>query len=261
VLLTKVSPIIDKILLFFVSVVFAIAIAGYFSRDTLLISITAITLALSLTALVGFYKERKTGITPKKERDIELALLQFYLEPKVFAFDTVFSALNTRYNCKISNSNNNDFIVLNSTAVYTYLTPKQLDFAEFCTIYNSRPNIESLKKLVIITAKGKHSSLARELSVLELDIAIEILSSEQTYNLLERLNALPPTKHKLKPTRLTAKEFLVGALSPKATRRYLLTSLLLISSSFFMPISIYFMIFGAICLLLAILSKINIFRQ
>ncbi|MCL2847208.1 MAG: hypothetical protein FWE13_00455 [Firmicutes bacterium] len=251
---TRTSTTIDKFLLFCVSGVLAIAIAGYFSRDTWLIALVSITSAFSITALVSFYKEKKN--TKIKNKKVDLALMQFYFKDKQFAYDTIFNALSTRYKCR----NDVEFIIVNETiAVYPYLVPKTLSFEKFCEILGNLPN--DYKRLVIVTTKGKGSSFSKEMALLDLSIDVKVLSSEKTYNLLKQLDGLPKNEHNLKPNRRTAREFLVAALSPKAARRYLFTALLLIGSSFFMPISIYFMIVGGLCLLLAVLSKLNIIER
>jgi len=249
-MLTKVSPVIDKLLLFLVSVFFAIAVAGYFIRDTLLIALVAITSALSVTALVGLYKDKKNKGT--KQKEIELSLLQFYFKTKDFALDALCNALSRRYKCKIYG----EFIIINDIAIYPYLKPKALDLETFCSVFSKL--LPSSKRLVVVTSKGKHPGLSKDIDMINLPFEVTFLSGEQTYTLLERLKGLPKIEYELKPARRTAKEFFKGALSPKVARRYLLTALLLIASSFFMPTSIYFMLFGAICLLLAVLSKINI---
>jgi len=248
---SKTSVAIDRGLMFLVSAFFAIAIAGYFTRDTIMIALVALPLALSSTALVGFYKERKAkGLHSKTA---ELTMVQFYLKPKNFALDTVFNALQSRYKCV----KNGEFIIVNdSIAVCVSIPPSALRLEKFCAVFSKLP--PATKRLVFITAKGRHSSLARDIAQIDLNVEIKVLSCEQTHILLDRLNSLPDINYNLKPARRSAKEFFVAALSPKASRRYLFTALLLIGSSFFMPTSIYFIIFGAICLLLAIISKIDV---
>ena len=251
-IISKISPIVDKILLFLTAVFFTIAIAGFFSRDFLFISLVAITCALSVTALVSLKKEKKVSINPKI---IHEAMLQFYFKEKAFAFDTIKNALSIRYGVSVDEQ----YIMLNNlTAVHVCISNTPLCFDRFCTIYRECPM--AVKRLVIVTSVGANVDTQKLIAAIMLGIEVEIINGEMLYKMLDRLNALPVIDIRFKAARRTAREFLAYALSPKATRRYLFTALVLIGSSFFMPSSVYFLVFGALCLGLALLSKSNIIK-
>ena len=242
----RVSGVVDRALLFLVMVFFSIAIAGYFSRDSFIIIVAGITAALSITALIGFKKNKKAGIAANSVKEV---MLQFYLNPKAFTQDTIFNALASRYTVTKSD----DFIMVKRVAIYPYLYPKSLNFVDFCQIFSTRP--KSANRLILLTARGQESEVKEAIAALDLKINIDILHADEVYTLLEKLNGLPPIQYTAVKKRRGISTFFTAALQPINAKRYLLTAALLIGSSFFMPSSIHYIIIAAICITLAVLCK------
>ena len=246
---TKVSHLIDRALLFLVTAFFSIAVTGYFSRDPVTIITAGITSALAITALIGMLQTRKAEVNPKPVKE---TMLQFYLNPESFGYDTVFSALSRRYKPEPCGK----YIVVSRTAVYPYLAPKALTLAMFCEIFSGAP--PDIKRLVILAAQGQDIETHKTVPLLPFEIPVTVLDGEQTYKLLECLGGLPEIKFKSKAGKRTFKQFFAHALSPKTSKRYLLTALLLIGSSFIMPSGVYYIIVAAVCIALSVLAKIDV---
>jgi len=246
----RISYFADKMLLFVVTAFFGIAIAGYFSRHTPTILLVGLTTALSVVSLIKLNQARKKSAIVSK--NLKEVLLQFYLAPQDVNRSAIAEALSSRYTVE----NSGDYMLINGTAVYTYLNPAPLKFDEFCSIYAHRPHWA--KKLIFLTAAGLTPETSRSVAAIALPTPVTFFSPEQLYILLQQLDALPQIVIPFKKNQRSLKEFLSHALSPRIARRYLLTALLLIGSSFFMPSSIYFMIIGSACIVLAILAKMDI---
>ena len=247
---SRISTSIDRVLSFFVTAFLGIAVAGFFVRDTATIIMVGATSALCITALIGLRGHKKTGVDNKL---IKQTMTQFYLKSDAFSFDAVLQALKSRY--KTANTDG-EYILVNHIAVYPYLKPKQLSVEQFCTIFKTAP--EGIKRLVILTANGITNETQRFIAGLTLKPFIATTKPEQTYKLLKRLGHLPHIEFKPKPARRSIRVFAAQALSPPAARRYLMTALILIGSSFFMPASIYFLVVGSICVVLSILAALDV---
>ena len=246
----KLSELIDRALLFLVTAFFSIAVAGYFSREPLVIITVGVSSALLVTALLGFLlKKRKPTISVK---EVEETMLQFFLQGNEFCLDTVFHALQTRYEPE----KHTEYILVNQTAVYPFFSPEPLSFVQFCALY-AKLNIAGIRRILILTAAGTDAQTAKTASLLP-NPPVIFLNGEQTFRLLQKLGGLPEIKIMLKSKKRSFKDFLIHALSPKTCKRYLFTAFLLIGSSFFMPSSLYYIVIAAICIVLTILSKLNI---
>jgi len=242
---------VDKTLLFLVSGFLSIAVAGFFVRDTAIIIVVGITAALAITALVGLYQNKKLSSCDSKL--IKTCMVQFYLKEDSFALDTVFSALKVRYKNAALVGN---YVVINRIAVCPYLKPKPLSVENFCSIYKDAP--KDINRIIVLTANSASPETKNFIASLELKPFVYISKPTQTYLLLKHLHSLPKTEFKPKPARRTIRLFFAEALSPPAARRYLMTAILLVGSSFFMPASIYFLVVGSLCVVLSVLAALDV---
>ena len=248
---TKVSLAIDRLLLFLVTAFLGFAVASFFSRDSILIIMVGVTIALCLTSLVTLRRHKKqSGLDAKA---IKLSMLQFFLKPTEFALDTVFNALKGRYkDAKVTGG----YIVIKRVVVYPHLHPKQLTVEKFCDIYKNLPT--GARRLIILTGNGISVEASRFIASTDFKTFVTVLKPDRVYTLLNRLSSLPHIEFNHKPARRTIRLFFKEALSPPVARRYLLTALLLIGSSFFMPASIYFIVVGSVCVVLSVLAALDV---
>jgi len=246
---SKFSDITDRILLFIVTMFFATAVAGFFSRDTVVILAAAFASAFCVTALIGLLRKNRRSDIPRRE--FEETMLQFFCQKEDFAFDTVFTALSKRYHAE----KRDGYILINRTAVYPRLSPAPLTLAWLYGIYAGRA--DNIKRIVILTAAGAERGVLPIAALLG-GISVTVLGGDDSYRVLRKLNSLPEITVKLDKKKIKPKEFLLRALSPVSAKRYLFTALFLIGSSFILPNSIYYIAVAAICLGLAFLSKINL---
>ena len=242
---------VDKTLLFIVSGFLAIAVAAFFVRDLATIIVVGVTIGLSVTALVSIYQAKK--ISPCGAKQIKECMMQFYLNKDDFSLQTVLNALKVRYkNAAIDG----DYILIDKVAVFAYLKPKALSVDGFCDIYKNAP--KNINRIVVLTANGISNDAKNFVASINLKPYAFVSKPSQTYMFLKHLHALPMLEYKLKSNRRTIKLFFAEALSPPAARRYLMTAILLIGSSFFMPASIYFLVVGSLCVLLSVLAALDL---
>jgi len=251
------AVIFDRVLLFIVAGFFAIAIAGYFTRDLFTILVTGITSALCVSALLSLRASKKKSNIDKKA--LTEMMQQFYFKDEQFALDSTLTALSNRYKyTKIERG----FVITNKLAIYPHLKPKTFRMIDFCEVFKKLPS--DIKKLVVLCSLPPHIETKNIINGIELGVTVILATPEQSYRLFRRLNSLPKTEYKRKKSKQGIKSFVSLMFMPRTARRYLLTALLLIGSSFIMPASIYFIIVGALCLVFAILAKLDIaqrFRQ
>ena len=242
---------VDKTLLFVVSGFLAIAIAGFFVRNVATILVVGVTVALSLTALLSLRLHKKQSSIDSKL--IKECMVQFYLRDDAFCIDSIFSAIRVRYKNAILNG---EFTMIGKIAIYAYLKPRPLSVEKFCDIFKQVP--KGTRRVIILTANGTSTETRSFVGGLVLKPYVFTSSAVQTYLLLKKLHSLPIVEFKRKPARRTAKLFFCEALSPPAARRYLMTALLLVGSSFFMPASIYFLVVGSVCVVLSVLAAMDV---
>jgi hypothetical protein len=248
---SRFSDITDTVLMFAVSLFFGCVVTGYFSRETAVILAAGLACAFSVTALAAVLKDRRKPDIGKQE--YEETWLQFFAGGEDFGFDTVLSALTKRYQ---EAARARGAIVCGKTGVYLHLKPERLTVSRLFTCY-ADAKAAGYQKLVVLTAAGAESDAARTAKLLP-EPSAAVLNGEETYRILRKLDGLPPVKFKLKKDKTGVKQFFLRAVSPVCTKRYLLTALFLVGSSFLLPQPVYYMAAAAVCLVLTLLSKIDL---
>lgn len=247
-----IAGIIDNILTFLTATFFAVAVAGYFSRDYKVIIAAALTSAVCITALTDILREKRKPLENPKIKEV---LTQFIYNDENFAFEHICAALGKKFTVE----KRDKFILVNGvTAVFVRLKPNKISGSAISYIYGDARNVA--KKIVILSVDGADPDCLRIAEALP-DPKIFVFDGEKTFRLLEFLEALPETEIVLKRKKSSVAEFFRACISPPRARRYLFVSLILILSSFFMPRSIYYVTFAAICITLGILSKINVVEK
>ena len=244
-----IAGIIDNILMFLTATFFAIAVAGYFSRDYKVIIAAALTSAVCITALTDMFREKRK---PLENPRIKEVLTQFIYNDENFAFDYVAAALEKKHSVEKKEK----FILVNGvTAVFTRLKPGKISGKDISYIYGDARG--KAGKIVVLSIDGADADCLSVTDALP-DPKIFVFDGEKTFGLLDSLDALPENEIILKRKKTSASEFFRACISPPRARRYFFVSLVLLLSSLFMPRSIYYVIFASICIVLGILSKINI---
>ena len=244
-----VAGIIDNVLVFLTATFFSIAVASYFTSDYKVILASSIAAAVCITALIDMFREKRK---PLENPQIKEVLTQFIYSDESFAHDFIRDALAKRY--KVQDMGK--YILVNGvTAVFTYLKPQKISAKDVAYIYGNARTVA--KKIVVLSVDGADADCNKVLSVLP-SPEIHIFDGEKTFRLLQTLNALPETELVLRRNKASVAEFFRACVSPPRARRYFFVSLVLLFSSFFMPRSIYYVVFASVCIVLGIASKLNI---
>lgn len=244
-----IAGIIDNILTFLTATFFSIAVAGYFSSDYKIIIAAALTCAVCITALTDMLREKRK---PLENPRIKEVLTQFIYNDEKFAFDHVRDALSKKYTAESKGK----FILVNgTTAVFVRLKPGKISGKDISYIYGDAR--AHAKKIVVLSVDGADGDCLAVADALP-DPKIFVFDGKKTFELLEFLDALPETEITLKRKKATAPEFFRACVSPPRARRYFFVSLILLVSSFFMPQSIYYIVTASVCMVLGIVSKIDI---
>ncbi|MCL2234136.1 MAG: hypothetical protein FWC11_04540 [Firmicutes bacterium] len=247
--------IIDGVLTFFVASFFSIAFIGYFSRDLSTMLIAGITCALSITALIMVFQKKRRDKTLKDNDEIKEILTQFIYNDEEFSKKFFHDAFLKRY-ASAEFDEEYDFLKVQGTAVFFHFSPGEMNAITLGNFYkNAR---KKAKKILILSVDGL-SDDAEALKKLLPDPELEILDGEKVFSLLNWLGAMPEKEIVLKKPKLTGlKYFFSQALKPKNARRYFFVAFVLMFSSFFMPHSVYYIIFASLCIVLGIASKIDV---
>ena len=247
-----IAGIIDNVLTFLTATFFSIAVAGYFSNDFKVILVSALTCAVCITALTDMFRENRK---PLENPRIKEVLTQFIYNDEKFASDYICAALEKKYTVE----NKGKFILVNGvTAVFVRLKPGRISAKDIAYIYGDAR--AHAKKTVILSVDGADTDCLAVAEVLPAPKII-VFDGKKTFELLEFLDALPETEITLKRNRPTASQFFRACISPQRARRYFFVSLVLLLSSFFMPQSIYYIITASVCMILGIISKINLVER
>ncbi len=94
------------------------------------------------------------------------------------------------------------------------------------------------------------------------NIKITLLDAFETYTqLIEPSNELPEKVVNTQKAKLTFRQLLSYALSKERTKSYFMLGIVLIISSFFVLFKIYYLIFGSILMLMAVLTRVLPHKQ
>ena len=253
-----IPKIIDGVLTFIVACFFSIAFVGYFSRDLATVLAAGITCALCITALIMIFQKTRRDKSLKNNDEIKEILTQFIYKDEDFTKLFFLDAFKKKYevNDEISD---NGFLRINNTAVFFYFIPGEMDAVTLGNFYKKARG--KANKVLVLSVDGLAENAANLKKLLP-DLELEILDGEKVFSLLKWLGCMPEKDIILKKPQMTGlKYFFSHALLPKNAKRYFFVAFVLMLSSFFMPHSIYYIIFASLCIVLGIASKIDVVEK
>lgn len=206
--------------------------------------------------LTNFSKRKDLKKSLKKE---ELARAEGYCNN--FIFNNKSEAVNFYYKLfnKFSPVKRADYIFFEKENQKIVLFPfykfNKLVVADLVFIYNKIKNIESDK--VILCINGVNEPIRK--IAMKLPIEFIILDKYETYEqLMKKFDFYPEKSFNFDDNpKFTFKNILEISLNKKKARGYIFASIILFISSFFVKITVYYLIISSILLLLSIFSYIN----
>lgn len=245
----RISSIIDTALLFIVTTFFTALLIGYATSNAIVIICSAVAVGLVVTKVSNIRHSKKDSNIDKNH--FTQTLMQFYLKGSDYTTSCFYNALKTRYNC----NQKDGYLQVNNTAVFIKLTNSNFSFDDFCSAYSLVG--DKYKRIVIIATDFDKMCFTYSKSIAS--TRFKFINADTSYKLLFSLDALPPIEIEFtKENSALIKLFIKNALVSANCKKYLLTALLLVFSSLFMPSPLFYMIVSAICIALTVLSKLNI---
>jgi len=254
----RIVLIIDGVLTFVVACFFSIAFVGYFTRELGVMLIAGITCAISITALIMVFQKNRRDKTLNNNDEVKEILTQFIYNDEEFTKSFFLDAFKKKYET-VEDDKENGFLKIQNTAIFLHFVPGEMDAVTLGNFYKNARG--KAKKILLLSVDGLGDE-AEALKKLLPEPDIEVLDGEKVFSLLKWLGDMPEKQIVLKKPRMTGfKYFFSLALRPKNARRYFFVAFVLMISSFFMPHSIYYIIFASLCIVLGIASKIDVVNR
>ena len=145
-----------------------------------------------------------------------------------------------------------------TTIVFPFMRLIKLTMADLSDMYASITTVHPNSPLLILTIEGAVKS-AEDIAVALAERQVTILTKTDIYKMLGELDSYPSIIIEIKKTdRKKIGKIFAEALSPKLSKRYLMIAGFMLLTSFFVPMSIYYIIFASFVAVLAIACRLNI---
>lgn len=199
-----------------------------------------ISVALSAMCMfsIGYVLSRKS-----KPYSVDRLELELCMRENEYAINLLLSAIK---NDKIENTQN--YILLENSVILANFKFSSLSYGDI----NSALQIASKygKSKIYIMTKGIERKAYQLANIKQ--IRIEIVKTKALYKFLKKHNALPDLKRQKR--KLDIKQFFGIIFSRRNLKSYLFSGTILITVAFLTPLKIYYLTFGSILLVLALLS-------
>lgn len=255
----KLSLILQEILKVLLWFLFFYVWLRYFTKKFIISLIFSILLAVGiylLTAFINRKKHNKAGLKLKEKTEAENMFLSLALQDKPIDF---FAKLAEKKHENITKHKNYITIYYPKEKVKTllYFEPSfdGLTISKTMEIYQ-KVKKESASKIVICCKSVVDSKLSVFLS--NFNEKFLILDEYESYQKLYKLyDYYPKITQKIATQKTSFKDFINYSFNKKRTKGYLLSALLLIISSLFVPMTIYYCIIASLLVIFAIFSQFN----
>ncbi len=202
----------------------------------------AVIVAVSVTAvfIIVAYKIKGRGVKPYT---YDRLALELSVKGPRYLVEILKSILKNRVF-----ESGSSFICLENALIFVGFKFGNIGLSDIPNIYSTA--IKHNKTRVFLFAKGIERKALRLLE--SYGIFITPIKIKQTYRLLRKHNVLPDLTRK--KASITLKDIPSLLISKSNVKVLIFSGAVLIATAFFTPLKIYYLIFGSIALLLAILS-------
>lgn len=225
--------------------------SSYYLDKWYLVVVAATAVMLCVSALIKHFSSKKYR-TRAEQKHVDEVMAQFIYGGDDFALDFFQKAIGAKYQT-VREGNR---LLVKGTAVFVRFTLDKLPPAELARMYAARGEA---KRLLILTAEGADGKTAALAAALPQKITV--LDRDKTYALMKSLGQEPEIKIVLKKQKGSFRRILSGVISPARAKGYLIASIVLVVSSYFMPFSIYYLVIASVSAVLALLSRLDIVRR
>lgn len=211
----------------------------YMATSSLAISaIIAISLSLACMFSIGYISSHK-----QKPYSVDRLELELCMQENSYAINLLLSAIK---NEEFENTQN--YILLKNAVIIANFKFSMLSYGDI----NSALQIATKhgKSKIYILAKGIERKAYQLANIRQIDI--ELVKTKALYKFLQKHNALPDLKKQ--KVKLDIKQLVEIILSRRNLKSYLFSGTILIAAAFLTPLKIYYITFGTILLVLALMT-------
>ena len=235
--------------------------AGYFlpREDRLFVSfVIAVTISGLIFLLIKNKKKNDGQLTKQQLKHLDEVMSQLAFSDLAYNIKFFSEAFSKTYTV----TSYKDYLTVThekqTTIVFPFMRLIKLTTADLSEMYASVTTLHPNSPFLILTIEGAVKS-AEDTALSLAERKVTILSKNEIYKMLGELDAYPPVTVVIKKkNRKKITEILSGALSPKLSKRYLMIAGFMFLTSFFVPMSIYYIIFASFIAILAIACRLNI---
>jgi len=223
----------------------------------LAVAITSV-LTLAFDFLLSFVTQKKGLKASLKKGDIARAegyANNFIFNGKAIAVDFYFEMISQNFTA----TKKTDYILFEkdgqNNIIFPFYTYNKMTIQDLVFIYNKIKKL-TIDKVIICTNDVEENT---KTLVAKLPIKFVILNKYETYeSLMKKLDFFPNTILTIDDSpKLTFKTFLAFSLNKKKAKGYIFASFVLLISSLFVKVTLYYLIFSSALLILAIFSYTN----
>ena len=247
----KLSYIIDTVITLIALFVLGAVTAGYFLRDTVMITTFATVFSLATTYFTGITSDRARKKS-QKAQDIDAIRNKFVFSKGDYGYDITLKAISNR----CTPIQKDGFILTPAAAFKPYFTPDKVSAQELSKLYSAAIGTGA-KKLVVLSSYGASSDAMKYLPMLEAP-KVEIWDFNKTYDFFSCLRSAPTEKLEARKDKKSFKRFALVALKRENSRRYLFTAVVTLIFARFLPHPALYIFVSALTLVLALLCRLKV---
>lgn len=203
-----------------------------------------------LLQLIIFKKEKKTSLKQKEKEEAENMFLSLSISQDVMSF--YYKLASTRYKC----DKKKNYVVIQhddyNVILYPFIIFSTVSPEEIRKIIVNLKN-ENFKKLVVCCHDFSKEALSFSKNF---NFEIVLMNKFETYlNLYKEYNVFPTTTLNYKKTKKESlKDILSFSFNRSKTKNYLFSAVVILFSSFFIRLNLYYSIFASLLIIFAIVS-------
>lgn len=263
---SKLSIILDATVLFLALWLLLFAWIKFYSKNAVLSAIFGATLSGLVVFLVFFLmfkKSEKTKLSGIEKRAVENLALNLNFTPETSVLEYFAACLSTEYKIdKIiqnsiiltPNSSQNDMhSTVHSILFVPFYKNTKLLLSHFSTIFKIAHSLK-ISEIIICADEIEDGvkSFAKQIN----SSKITFINTAEFFNKYAKNKPLPKAIIDIDKPKLNRTELISYAFSPARARHYLLFGLLILATSFLVPFKIYYLIWGSLMCVIALIIKL-----
>lgn len=251
----KIVNLIDKLFITISTFLIVYAWINFYIRDLFITFIFSLIFTFALVYVLFYFvgkKETKKHISKKKIEDINLNFLAFKLSSKIDKLNLLYSILKINHNPLIKDEK---IIFSNNEKTYTYIMATEFTKIDQNELLNILDRTDFNTDYLYIVCNSFSSNINTKIFK---NREIHFIDKEKLYTDYFEKNNLYPDCSNINTTinKLNLVQILKLFFLPHKAKSYFICGLILIFSSIVLPYHVYYLIFGSVLMLFAIICKL-----